>query len=181
MKKLVIAIVVASLLRPESQAEEAPRLPDPATILVPDLSRSGTPEVVREGSKYFFFHKEGVGFEKAHADLSDCFRFLQPSSWESVHMNRFVPWVSSPGRRTVPVGNPYGLVGAILAGAVEGSLNHRDYQAKMRSCMEPRGYIRYGVAQDVWKRVTDLPPDQSIAILAKIASGPGFGKPVPNQ
>jgi hypothetical protein len=181
MRKLAAAMIVAASLQPAWHAQDAPSPPDPATIVVPDLSGSGKPEVIREGSKYFFFHQKGVGFEKAHADLSDCFRFLEPSSWESVHMNRFVPWVSSPGRRRVSSPNPYGLVGAILAGAVEGSLNHRDYQAKMRICMEPRGYIRYGVAQDIWKRVTDLPPEQSIAVLAKIASGPEFGKPVPNQ
>lgn len=69
----------------------------------------------------------------------------------------------------------------ILVAAVEGSLNHRDYQAKLRVCMEPRWYIRYGVAEDIWKRVTKLPQDQSIAVFAKIASGPAFGKPVPNQ
>lgn len=181
MRTLAAALILSAFLHPPSRAEDAPAPPDPAAIMVPDLSGSSRLEVIREGSKYFFFHQESVGFENAHADLSDCFRFLQPSSWESVHMNRFVPWVSNPGRRTVASGNPYGLVGAILAGAVEGALNHRDYQAKMRSCMEPRGYIRYGVAQDIWKRVTDLPQDQAIAVLAKIASGPRFGKRVPNQ
>jgi hypothetical protein len=181
MRKLVAALIIAASLQPAADAQDAPPLPDPAAVVVPDLSGSGKPEVIREGSKYFFFHQEGVGFEKAHADLSDCFRFLQPSSWESVHMNRFVPWDSRPGRRTVFTRNPYGLVGAILVGAVEGSLNHRDYQAKLRSCMEPRGYIRYGVAENIWKRVTGLPQDQSIAVLAKIASGPAFGKAVANQ
>lgn len=181
MRKLAAALIVAASLQPAMHAENAPPLPDPATIVVPDLSGSGKPEVIREGWKYFFFHQEGVAFEKAHADLADCFRFLQPSSWQSVHLNRFVPWVSTPGRKTVAASNPYGLVGTIIAGAVEGSLNHRDYQAKMRSCMEPRGYIRYGVAESIWKRVTDLPPDESIAVQAKIASGSAFGKQVPNK
>ncbi len=181
MRTLAAAVIVAASLYPASHAQDAPPLPDPAAIVVPDLSGSGRPEVVREGSKYFFFHQEGVGFEKAHADLSECFLFLQPTSWESAKMNRFVPWDSKPGRKTTFASNPYGLVGAILVGAVEGSLNHRDYQAKMRSCMEPRGYIRYGVAEGIWKRVTGLPQDEAIAVLAKIASGPAFGKQVPNQ
>lgn len=107
--------------------------------------------------------------------------FLQPNSWESVHINRFVPWDSRPGRRTVSASNQYGLVGTLIAVAVEGTLQHRDYQAKMRSCMEPRGYVRYGVAEAIWKRVTRLPQDQAIAVLAKIASGPAFGKQVPNK
>lgn len=180
MRKLAAALVVAASLQPASHAQDAPPLPDRATIVVPDLSGSGKPEVIREGSKHFLFHQEGVGFEKAHADLSECFLYLQPSSWQSVNMNRFVPWNSRPGRRTLPARNDYGLVGMILVGAVEGGLNHRDHQAKMRMCMETRGYTRYGVAEAIWKRVTDLPPDQSIAVQAKIASGPAFGKPVVN-
>jgi hypothetical protein len=181
MRKLAAAVVVAASLHAPLHAADGPPLPDPAAIVVPDLSGSGKPEVIREGSKYFFFHQEGVSFEKAHADLSECALFLQPSSWESVHMNRFVPWESRAGRRTVPASNQYGLVGVILAAAVEGALHHRDYQAKLRSCMEPRGYLRYAVAEGIWKRVTRLPADQSIAIQAKIASGPAFGKQVPNQ
>jgi hypothetical protein len=51
----------------------------------------------------------------------------------------------------------------------------------MRVCMETRGYTRYGVAEAIWKRVTGLPPEQSIAVQAKIASGPAFGKPVANK
>ncbi|HKR63627.1 MAG TPA: hypothetical protein VJZ00_07840 [Thermoanaerobaculia bacterium] len=177
MRLLTAAFVVALSIQPALHAEE-PALPDPTAVVVPDLSGSSKPEVVREGAKYFFFRQQGVSFEQAHADLSDCFRFLQPSSWENVHLNRFVPWVSKPGRQTIPSKNPYGLVGAVIASAVEGTLNHRDYQAKLRSCMEPRGYTRYGVAEDVWKRVRKLPPDQSIAVQAKIASGPGFGTKV---
>jgi hypothetical protein len=181
MRTLVAAMVVAASLQHASQAQDKPPLPDPAAIVVPDLSGSATPEIIRAGSKYFFFHQEGVSFEKAHADLSDCFMFLQPSSPDSVHMSRFVPWVSKPGRRTRLASNSDGLVGVILAQTVEGALNQRDYQAKMRICMEPRGYIRYGVVDGIWKRVTGLPPDQSIAVQAKIASGPAFGKQVSDK
>jgi hypothetical protein len=177
MRKLAAAVILAASLQPLI-AEDPPPLPDPAGIVVPDLSGSSKPEVIRDGVKYFFFRQEGVSFQQAHADLADCFMFLQPSSWQSVHLDRFVPWVSKPGRKTVATNNPYGLVGAVILGAVEGSLHHRDYQAKLRSCMEPRGYTRYGVAEDIWKRVRDLPREQAIAVQAKIASGPPFGTKV---
>ena len=114
MRKLAAALIVAASIQPALHAQDAPPLPDPAAIVVPDLSGSGKPEVIREGQKYFFYRQEGVGFETAHADLSECFMYLQPSSWQSVNMNRFVPWDSRPGRRTLPASNPYGLVGAIL-------------------------------------------------------------------
>src|SRR5688500_11583484 len=138
MKTLAAAVIVAAALQTAVHAQEAPALPDPATIVVPDLSGSEKPEVVKEGSKYFLLHQAGVSFEQAHADFSECFLFLQPNSWETVHINRFVPWVSKAGRKTVPSRNPYGLVGVILVAAVEGGLNHRDYQAKMRVCMGTR-------------------------------------------
>ena len=176
MRTLAAAVVVAVSLHSPLHAEDP--LPDPASVVVPDLSGSTRPEVVRDGVKYFFFHQEGVSFEQAHADLADCARFLQPASWETVHLDRFVPWVSKPGRKTVSMPNPYGLVGVVILGIVEGSLHHRDYQAKLRSCMEPRGYTRYAVAADIWKRVRDLPPDEWIAVQAKIASGPVFGTKV---
>lgn len=182
MTKFAAALIFAASLQSASFAQEAPPLPDPAAIVVPDLSGSMRPDVIRNGAKYFFFHREGVTFTTAHADLAECFLYLQPSSWESVSLNRFVPWDTRPGRKTTFSSNPYGLVGALIVGAVEGTLNHRDYQAKMRSCcMEPRGYVRYGVPEDIWKRVTALPEEQAIAVLAKIASGPAFGKQVPNQ
>ena len=181
MRTVAMAIVIAaSLQSAATHAQERSPLPDPAAVVVPDLSGSDRPEVIKDGWKYFFFWKDGVRFEEAHADLADCRRFLHPNSWQDVHLKRFVPWDSRPGRRTVAATGNYGLVGAVIAGIVEGSLQHRDYQANMRSCMEPRGYTRYGVAARIWKNVTSLPQDQSIAVQAKIASGPAFGK-VPHQ
>lgn len=179
MRTLAAALVVAAFLQQAAHAQEAPPLPDPAAIAVPDLSGSGNAAVIREGAKYFFFRQEGVAFDKAHADLSECFRYLAP--WENVRMNQFVPWVGKPGQRPLPWTNNHGLVGALILGAVQGALQHRDYQAKLRMCMEPRGYVRYGVAEAVWKRVTRLPPEQAIAVQAKIASGPAFGQQVQDK
>ncbi|MDQ3282618.1 MAG: hypothetical protein M3Q69_14550 [Acidobacteriota bacterium] len=181
MSKLAAAVIFAATLHPALLAQDAPALPDPAGIVVPDLSGSSSPAVIAGGGKYFFFHQDGVSFEQAHADFTECSLFVQPSSWESVNMNRFVPWFSKGDRRTVHAANPYGLIGVALVAAVEGGLSRRDQQAKMRVCMETRGYSRYGVAEAIWNRVTSLPPDESLAVQAKIASGPSFGKQVPNQ
>jgi len=153
--------------------------PDPQTVVVPDLSRSSDPEVVANGWKYFFFQKNGVSYAEAYDDLNDCYRFLQPNSWASVKLNRFVPWNDKPGRKVDYIPNPYGLVGDLLGAMVEGTMARRDLQAKMRRCMEPRGYTRYGVAEEVWETVTKRPTEQSIAIQAKIASSPSFGGKVP--
>jgi hypothetical protein len=164
-------------------AQATPVPVDPATVLVPDLSGSSDPAVVANGWKYFFFQRIGVSYAEAHADLSECFRFLEPASWASVQLSRFVPWESKPGAKSTAqqYNFTYGLVGALMMSAIEGTLERRDYQAKMRRCMETRGYTRYGVAEEIWEKVRALPPEQSIAVQAKIASGPSFGGKVPEK
>ncbi|RYD50079.1 MAG: hypothetical protein EOP60_12585 [Sphingomonadales bacterium] len=181
MRILAFAALLAVGVPWTAVAQNAPGVPDPATVTVPDLSGSAAPEVVANGWKYFFFQREGVGFAEAHADLADCFRFLAPNDWGTVKLGRFVPWESRTGVKASYNPNPYGLVGALMLAMVEGTLVRRDYQAKMRRCMETRGYTRYGVSEEVWENVTNLPKDQSIAVQAKIASGPSFGGKVPEK
>jgi hypothetical protein len=53
MRKFAAAMTFAAALQPAARAEDAPPpLPDPAAVVVPDLSGSAKPEVIREGSKY---------------------------------------------------------------------------------------------------------------------------------
>ena len=177
MRKLALALVVLHLCVSAASAQDAP--PDPAAFTVPDLSQSGSPAAIEEGWKYFLFRKDGVKFAEAYSDFADCFHFMQPSSWQSVSMTRFVPWESKAGRDARGPTYNYGLVGALLGSMVEGTLNRRDYQARMRACMEPRGYIRYGVPQSIWEGVSRLPREQWAGVQAKIASGRDFGGKVP--
>ncbi|MFS2109106.1 hypothetical protein ACCC88_05430 [Sphingomonas sp. Sphisp140] len=181
MRNLAIAaMAAASLWHGAAMAQTAPTLPDPATITVPDLSHSGDPEVVANGWKYFFFQREGVSFAEAHADLSDCYRFLQSNGWESVQLNRFVPWSGKTGRKHV-YSNDYGLTGVLIMSLIEGTLARRQRQARMLRCMGTRGYVRYSVPEEIWENVIALPPAESIAVQAKIASGPNFGGKVPTK
>lgn len=64
-------------------------------------------------------------------------------------------------------------------GAREAERQPQRRQSKMRRCMEPRGYTRYGVAEEIWEKVADMPPAQGIAVQAKIASGATWGGKVP--
>lgn len=155
--------------------------PDPATIAVPDLSGSADSAVVENGWKYFFYHREATSFEEAYADIADCYRFLAPAGWANVRIPRFVPWVErSPAERAATGYFEHsGLVGLAIGGMIEGTLTRRDRQSKMRRCMEPRGYTRYGVAEEIWENVADMSPAEGIAVQAKIASGPAWGGKVP--
>lgn len=178
MRQFALAAVIVASLHGTVRAQAMP-VPDPTTIAVPDLSGSADPVIVSNGWKYFFFQRNGVSFGEAYADFADCHRFLEPNDWSTVKLGRFVPWTGAPGKKAEYLPNPYGLVGSLIGGMVEGTLARRDYQAKMRRCMEPRGYTRYGVAEEIWEYVFKLPLDQWIAVQAKIASGPNFGGKVP--
>ena len=180
MKYVAAAAMALGLSVSAAHAQDAPPLPDPASITVPDLSNSSDPLVLENGWKYFFFHRRDTSFAEAYADISDCYRFLQPAGWANVKLPRFVPWddraaVTFDRSRT----HNYGLVGELMAAMVEGTLVRRDRQSKMRLCMEPRGYTRYGVAEEIWENVIAKPPEEAIAIQAKLASGPLWNGKVP--
>lgn len=178
MEKFWLVIVASMSLHGEVLAETMPVL-DPSTIEIPDLSTSSNPEVIKDGWKYFLFQREGVSFKDAYADFADCRRFMQPNGWQTATLDRFIPWNSKPGKTLEQPLGPYGMVGALMGEMVEGQLARRDYQSKMRRCMEPRGYVRYGVSAEIWNRIYKLAPDQWVAVQAKIASGPNFGGKVP--
>lgn len=187
---LTVIVMAGALLCAPIAANEGgdpSTLPDPATITVPDLSRSGDPDVIENGWKYFFFRRDGVSFADAHADIAFCYRYMGNSNWGTVGMPRFVPWQEAAVDQTKDtnpsVNSNYGLlgyaVGAVISGMIEGTLVRRDRQSKMRRCMETRGYTRYGVAEEIWENVIAMDPADAIAVQAKIAAGPDFGGKVP--
>lgn len=171
--------LAAALVPAAASGQVAP--PDPATVAVPDLSGSADPAVVENGWKYFFYHRPDTSFAEAHADIAFCYRFRGPANWSTVEVPRFVPWEEAGPTVVRYQSSYYGIVGDLMAGMVEGTLVRRDRQSKMRRCMEPRGYTRYGVAEEIWENVVGKPPAEAIAIQAKIASGPTFGGVVPEK
>ncbi len=172
---------------PALAAEYGQDIPDPATIRVPDLSHSSYPEVVANGWKYFFFRREGVTFAEAYRDITDCQNFLWQSNFSVFSLPRFVAWTEPTGRTTglpdpdFSQGLLKSAVTSAITAMVEGTLERRDRQSKMRRCMETRGYIRYSVAEETWESVTALPRREAAAVQARIASGPDFGGRVPEK
>jgi hypothetical protein len=85
----------------------------------------------------------------------------------------FVPWQKRDAARPVRYdGGSYGLVGAAIGAMIAGPLERSIRQTRMFRCMVPRGYSRYRVTEDMWKRIYEAEPEQAIATLAAIASGP---------
>lgn len=174
---LRIGLGLAALLggAPAASAQAGPP-PDPTTVTLPDMIPTGDPQVIRNGWRFFYFHKPGVGYAEAYADFADCYRFL-PVASAAGYLPMFRPWVRpiEPGVPPPPTPNNYGPIGALIGGMVAGPIERRQRQSRMRLCLEPRGYVRYPLREEVWRQLIDDYSPRSIAMQARAASGPAPG------
>lgn len=168
--------MIAALAAASPAAAQADTPPDPATVTLPDMTPTRDSQVIRNGWRFFYFHKAGVSYAQAHADFADCYRFL-PVASPAGYLPMFRPWIRSvePGPPPAPAANNYGLIGGVIGGMVAGPIERRQRQSRMRLCLEPRGYVRYPLREDVWRQLIDNYSPRSIAMQAKAASGPGPG------
>lgn len=141
-------------------------VPDPASIAVPDLAVSD----LGDERKFFFFHKQGVSFHDAYADLSFCSRYIARGQQRS--LPAFVNWRRADPAAPIPAGTNYGLMGAAILAIVDGPIDRSIRQTRMMRCMLPRGYARYRTSEALWKKISNMDVRESVAIQARIASGP---------
>ena len=149
--------------------------PDPVSVVVPNLQGASNPEVQRQGWKHFFFYKDGVSYTQAYSDLADCYQFLggsSPVGPQSLPQFGARSRLSSNGPAAQSSTSNYGLVGVGIEQLVMGPMQRRLPQSRLRRCMEPRGYVRYAIDESTWKLLVDGYSQRSIAIQAKVASGP---------
>src|SRR3954470_11439547 len=113
--------VVAALAAASQGAAQTHVPPDPATVTLPDMTPTRDPEVIRNGWRFFYFHKAGVSYAQAHADFADCYRFL-PAGDLANALPMFRPWASevTPGPEPQPRSLGYGLVGDAILALVSG-------------------------------------------------------------
>jgi hypothetical protein len=143
--------------------------PAPASVKVPDLAAAE--KDLGDERKYWVLHKPGISFEAARQDLQFCWQFVPHGVQRSAPA--FVPWHLGDANRPVAYnGGSYGVVGAVIASMIAGPLERSIRQTRMFRCMVPRGYQRYRITEDRWKEIYQAPPEQAIAILAAVASGP---------
>jgi len=166
------ALIPALFLATPAFAQEQPQVPAIETVALPDMSSANDPAVAGDGWKYFYFHKQGISYAAAYADFSDCYRF-QAAGGGSAALPMFAPWREKPNAKPVEAtASPYGLVGDVILSMVMGPIDRRLRQSRMRRCLEPRGYVRYPLAKPSWEKLIDNYSTASIAMQAKVASGP---------
>jgi hypothetical protein len=168
-------LALAAMLGAASAASsQAGAPPDPATITLPDMTPTRDPGVIADGWKHFYFHKAGVSYAEAYADFAECYRFLPGAGVAGAPLPGFRPWrgPAPPTPNQVP-GPQFGALGtAIILALVSGPLDRRALQSRMRRCMEPRGYVRYPLRAEIWRRLIDDYSTRSIAMQALAATGP---------
>ncbi len=163
-------LALAALMAFPAYAQDAP--PDPATIMVPDMSGGRDPDVVRNGWKYFYFWRADTTYEQAFADFADCYRFLPVAGGDAL-LPMFIAWQGEEALNEKPAGgNQYGIVGAALGALVAGPIARRASQSRMRRCMEPRGYQRFPATKESWEAIIDGYSQESVSVSAVLASGP---------
>jgi len=148
--------------------EAGSQVKDAQAIGLPDLNVPAGE--LGDERKYFVFHKAGVSFETARDDLAFCSRFIARGAQRTYP--GFVAWQRSQAAQPRVETYSYGLVGAAIGAIIAGPIDRSVRQSRMIRCMVPRGYARYRTSQAVWRQLNGDDLDQSIAMQARIASGP---------
>lgn len=149
---------------------------DPATISVPDINFTETPELAKNFDKYFFFHREGTSFEEALADIRECDDYARGVSF---HLNYDNPYMYGQYGMAGALG---GAIGAAIADAIFGSAARRRMRwQNLRICMGYKEYQRYGLPKDAWEqfnfsegnsRISERKRQVFLQQQARVASGP---------
>lgn len=156
-------------------------LANPDTVVVPDLNAK--PEFDSAGdAKYAYFHKAGVSFPTAIADIQECMAYGQPNE-SLTRLPGYARLIETPPSaiglpKPVPQGNnQFGVVGAVIGPLIGPMLMRPVYrrhaQSSMRMCMGFKGYARYPTDKATYLLLYEGEDAlSSVLMLAKIASGP---------
>jgi hypothetical protein len=171
-KKYAILMVFFAATAPYTvQAEDKIGLPDPASIVVPDVTPSNDPKVREEGYKFYYFHNAKVSYTEAHQDLTECRAYLRIGGGTQVP--GFIPFgenYSRPVYRGAPMFP--GLFSSVMASIIVPKMQRGVESNKMRRCMGTRGYDRFAISEDVWDKLNNGDEAQLLLMQAKLASGP---------
>lgn len=152
--------------------------PDPASLSLPDMAFKPTPKDVRRYDTYYYFHKPGVSYEHAFADLDQCHGYAL-SSQLSVLTPTIIPLgaaaLQDDSSRRAAYSNAfvmYGLIGMGLAAIFISEAEDDNARATVRKCMTYKHYVRYGLSRALFKKIEEGADAQRLGRWALIAAGP---------
>lgn len=167
------AMPAAAQVRRQTPDTPPPRI-DPATIPMPDLTFTSTPQIEENFDKYFFFNRADTDFMTAYEDLRECDGYARGLAFRSA----YVPYYA-PGLLPSAIG---GAVATVVADMVFGSAERRKQRRiNMLTCMRFKEYRVFGLPENLWERFNfeegtrRVPEDERqrlLQIQARVASGP---------
>ena len=153
---------------------------NPATLKMPMLKFTPTPQDEADYDKYFYFHRDGTSFAEAYSDIRECDALASGSSIylgaDSAAMG------AAMAQYGALAGGVGGALGSAIADAIFGSAARRaQRRINLRNCMGFKEYSRYGLSGDLWKsfnfeegmgRKKEGVRDDALELQALVASGP---------
>lgn len=133
-------------LAAEPKVDPMKFVPDPASVKMPELAFTSTPEIEGDFEKYYYFRRDETSFTDALADLRDCDGFA--SGLTSGYAYQAAPY---PYTYTM-AGAAGGVIANVMVAAIFGSAEKRRVRRfNMRRCMNYKGYDRYGIEKGLWQ------------------------------
>ena len=125
----------------------ATAVPDPASVVMPDLAFTATAEDKGTFDKYYYFHRADTRFTEALADLRECDGYA--SGLTSGYRYQDAPYPYS--------GTMAGAAGGIIANALMAAIfipaeKRRVRRINMRRCMGYKEFARFGLSKDLWQK-----------------------------
>jgi hypothetical protein len=166
----------------QTAADLRTAVPDPATVQMPDLAFTSSPEIEGAFDKYYYFHRDDTSFAEALADVRECDDYA-----------RGIP--TRPGASGTPYGETLypmaytagGVIGNALLSGIGAAMMSADARAErridMRRCMHYKGYQRFGLEKSLWQKfnfeegyssIDERDRQRMLAQQAKVASTAGL-------
>ena len=118
---------------------------DPAKVTMPALAFKDDGTAAADFDKYYAFRRTDTDFATAYADIAECDGYARGLQSGIGYYQTPYPYA---GTMAGAVG---GALGSIMADMIFGSAEKRRLRrVNMRTCMNFKGYDRYGLSKDVW-------------------------------
>ncbi|MES2055702.1 MAG: hypothetical protein V4564_07190 [Pseudomonadota bacterium] len=116
-------------------------------VTMPELAFKGDGTEAADFDKYYAFHRADTDFATAYADIAECDGYAR--GLQSGIGYQQVPYPYA-GTMAGAVG---GAIGSAMAMAIFGSAEKRRLRrVNMRTCMNFKGYDRYGLPKGLWEK-----------------------------
>jgi hypothetical protein len=156
--------------------QAAPPEIDPATIEMPTLTFTPTPDIEGNYDKYFYFNRADTNFMTAYRDLRECDDYARGVAFHTSYAGAPYPYA---GTMTGAIG---GVIANVAVDLMFGSAERRrQRRINMLTCMRFKEYRVFGLPENLWERfnfeegIRRVPENERQRLLqlqARVASGP---------